>query len=216
MDEDEELAEIETEQWSHIPGFAWTGPLSDHHDNLRWLRGVVTGVSGRGQDFDEFFTGTARSLLRAAYALTGDRGAAEDLVQEVFERLYVAWPRVDDPSAYARRALVNRGTNRWRHRSRHPETTLTDAHHGAVGDASAISDDRDALIRVLALLPARQRAVIVLRYLEDLSEVEVAQALSCSVGTVKSQASRALARLRDLLTATPETPTSASTVRSVR
>jgi RNA polymerase sigma-70 factor (sigma-E family) len=148
--------------------------------------------------------------------LTGDRGAAEDLVQEVFERLYVAWPRIDDPSAYAQRALVNRGTNRWRQRSRHPETTLTEAHDGAVGDTSTLSDDRDSLIRVIALLPARQRAVIVLRYLEDLSEAETAQALSCSVGTVKSQTSRALARLRELLNPAPATPTVAMTTRSVR
>lgn len=162
----------------------------------------------RGRDFDEFVAATSHRLIRTAFALTGDRGAAEDLVQDTLERLYVAWPRVDDPQAYTNRALVNHSHNRWRRRARHPEATLTDAHDRAVGDATSRTDDRDALVRALMTLPTRQRAVIVLRFLNDLSEADTADALSCSVGTVKSQTSRAIARLREVL-ATDDHPTPA-------
>jgi RNA polymerase sigma-70 factor (sigma-E family) len=156
-------------------------------------------VKDRGGDFDAFVAGASTRLLRAAFALTGDRGAAEDLVQDTLERLYVAWPRVEDPRAYTHRALVNHGRNRWRRRARHPELALTAADDPAVSDATGRSDDHDALVRAIATLPARQRAVIVLRFLEDLSEADTATTLSCSVGTVKSQTARALARLRDVL-----------------
>jgi RNA polymerase sigma-70 factor (sigma-E family) len=136
-----------------------------------------------------------------AYALTGDCTAAEDLVQDVLERLYIAWPRIDDPQAYANRALINHSHNRWRRQARHPELTLTEAHDRVSADPTGRSDDRDAVIRALALLPTRQRAVIVLRFLDDRSEAETAALLSCSVGTVKSQTSRALSRLREVLPA---------------
>jgi RNA polymerase sigma-70 factor (sigma-E family) len=163
------------------------------------IGGVVSGMSERGGDFDEFVVASANRLLRSAFALTGDRTAAEDLVQDVLERLYVAWPRVDDPYAYTRRSLVNHSSNRWRHRARRPETHLSEAHTPAVTDLTGRSDDHDAIIRALATLPARQRAVIVLRFLDDLSEADTAVTLSCSVGTVKSQTARALARLREVL-----------------
>jgi RNA polymerase sigma-70 factor (sigma-E family) len=156
-------------------------------------------VAERRDDFDQFVAASATRLLRAAYAMTGDRGAAEDLVQEVLERLYVAWPRIDDPLAYSRRALVNQSTNRWRHRRRHPETALTEQHDRAAFDVTGRSDERDAVVRAIATLPPRQRAVIVLRFLDDLSEADTAVVLGCSVGTVKSQTSRALGRLRQVL-----------------
>jgi RNA polymerase sigma-70 factor (sigma-E family) len=156
-------------------------------------------MAGRGHDFDQFVAASANRLLRSAFAMTGDRGAAEDIVQDVLERLYVAWPRVDDPLAYARRALVNHTTNRWRHRRRHPETELTSRHDHVTVDVTRAADDRDALIRALATLPPRQRAVIVLRFLDDLTEADTARVLGCSVGTVKSQTSRALTRLRQVL-----------------
>lgn len=161
------------------------------------------GARDRGADYDAFVLGASPRLLRAAYLLTGDRGAAEDLLQDVLERLYIAWPRVQDPSAYARRSLVHASTNRWRRRSRRRETQLTSEHDVGVPDLADPGAERDRVVRALAHLPAGQRAVVVLRYLEDLSEAQTAEALGCSTGTVKSQTSRALARLRDLLDDVP-------------
>lgn len=154
----------------------------------------------RERDFRAFVEATSLRLHRTAYALTADRLAAEDLVQDVLVRLYVAWPRVDDPLAYSRRALVNASINRWRSRGRGLEVPLTDAHERGVGvDATRQTDDRDVLVRALAVLPPRQRAVLVLRFLEDLSEAAAAAVLGCSTGTIKSQTARALARLRTVL-----------------
>jgi RNA polymerase sigma factor (sigma-70 family) len=113
---------------------------------------------------------------------------------------------VDDPLAYARRSLVNASANRWRWRARRREVPLTDSHDVVVADAGPRHDQRDELIRAIAMLPARQRAVVVLRFLEDLTEAQTAVALGCSVGTVKSQTSRALARLRELVGTTDEVP----------
>lgn len=156
-------------------------------------------MAGDRSGFDDFAASAVRRLLGQAYLLTGDRPAAEDLVQETLERLYVAWPRVDDPMAYARTTLTRRSINRWRwHRTR-PEATLDAAPEPAVADGSDVRADRDELVRALAGLPPRQRAVVVLRYLEELTEQETAQVLGCSVGTVKSQAHRALATLRQRL-----------------
>jgi RNA polymerase sigma-70 factor (sigma-E family) len=164
--------------------------------NHQGRSGVVGTVSIRGSDFDDFVAAAASRLLRVAYGLTGDRAAAEDLLQDVLERLYVAWPRVDNPMAYSRRALVNHSANRWRRRARHPETALTAAHDRATPDHTQRTDDRDELIRVLATLPTGQRAVIILRFLDDLTEADTAAVLGCSVGTVKSQTARARDRLR--------------------
>jgi RNA polymerase sigma-70 factor (sigma-E family) len=158
---------------------------------------------GRGSDagFTDFVRDRSTALLRTAVLLAGgDRGNAEDLLQGVLERMYVRWDRIDGaPEAYARRALTHAAVNRWRTRRRRPELPLLDADPGgaAPGDRPAEVDLRDALIRELLTLPPRQRAVLVLRYLDDLPDDEVAEALGCSVGTVKSQASRALSKLRD-------------------
>jgi RNA polymerase sigma-70 factor (sigma-E family) len=150
----------------------------------------------RGEGFDEFVVGTSGRLLRSAYLMVGDRGAAEDLVQDTLERMYVRWSRIDDPRAYAYRALAHRAANRWRTRARKPEVPL--------GDWDIAVPDRDDTTRTdvmaaLASLPAGQCAVIVLRYFEDLSTEQTAAVLGCSTGTVKSQAARALPRLRTLL-----------------
>ncbi len=134
-----------------------------------------------------------------AIALTGDRTAAEDLVQDVLTRMYVAWPRIDDPAAFARRALINASTNRWRLRGRRKEQPLSTAPDPSVSDRSDAHGRRDELVRAISSLPSRQRAVVVLRFLQDLPEAETAAVLGCSVGTVKSQTSRALTRLRELL-----------------
>src|SRR5947209_20311215 len=116
-------------------------------------------------------------MHQIAVALTGDTSAAADLVQDVLERMYVAWPRIDDPVAYGRRALVNGSANRWRRRHRRPEVELTDAHDVHVRDHADTLDERESLLAVINTLPAKQRAVIVLRYLEDLSEADVADVL---------------------------------------
>ncbi len=151
--------------------------------------------------FTEFVRDRSTALLRTAVLLAGgDRGHAEDLLQGVLERMYVRWDRIDGPpEAYARRALTHASVNRWRTQRRRPELPLRaeDPGGAAPGDPAAEFDLRDALVRALLTLPARQRAVLVLRYFDDLPLEEVARALGCSIGTVKSQSSRGLARLRD-------------------
>ena len=154
---------------------------------------------GRGAEFDEFVRARTTGLLRVAFLLTGDRHAAEDLVQEVLEQMYVRWPRIESaPDAYARRALVNRSTNRWRRRGRRPELPLAD-HDVAIRDHSDGVASRDAVVSALKMLPPRQRAAVVLRYLDDLPIADVARAMDCSEGSVKSNTSRGLDRLRELL-----------------
>ncbi|MFG3050956.1 SigE family RNA polymerase sigma factor [Kitasatospora sp. NPDC048239] len=144
------------------------------------------------------FTGTAwPRLLRTAYLLAGDRYSAEDLVQQALERAYAAWGRVrraDDPHAYVRRIVVNEHARRFRRRA--PEQLVTAVPEQAGPDGFGALDDRAALLAALASLPARQRQAVVLRYWEDLSESQVAAAMGCSVGTVKSQASKGIAKLR--------------------
>jgi RNA polymerase sigma-70 factor (sigma-E family) len=154
---------------------------------------------GSEAGFTEFVRDRSTALLRTAVLLVGgDRGHAEDLLQGVLERMYVRWDRIDGPpEAYARTALTHAAVNRWRTRRRRPELPLPADDPGGAGDRAAEVDLRDALVRALLTLPPRQRAVLVLRFLDDLPEEEVARALGCSVGTVKSQTSRALARLRD-------------------
>jgi len=170
----------------------------------RWLgKDREAGVS-----FEEFVQGCSPRLFRTALLLAGqDRAAAEDLLQLVLERAYRHWARVcrsGDPERYVRRILANAANDRWRRAVRRPERPLDPRHAGlVVADQADTVADRDFLIRALAGLPPRQRTVLVLRYYNDLSEVEIADVLGCSVGTVKSQASRGLARLREV--AVPDT-----------
>lgn len=150
-------------------------------------------------DFDDFVRARSTGLLRVAYLLTGDRHAAEDLLQDVLEQMYVRWRRIGDaPEAYARRALVNRSVNRWRRFTRRPEAPLG-RHDRPAPDHSEDVVVRDAVVAALRDLPPRQRAAVVLRYLDDLPVHEVAAALGCSDGTVKSNAARGLDRLRAVL-----------------
>jgi len=153
-------------------------------------------------DFESWMTARQGRLLRTAYLLTGDVHAAEDLVQTALAKLYLAWDRVSDaPSvdAYARKILVNEHTSMWRRLWRHREVvTDTSEHHVAV-DAQEYDGVGAALWEAVRALPDRQRAVVVLRYYEQLSERETAEALGVSTGTVKSQASRALGTLRTAL-----------------
>ncbi len=138
------------------------------------------------------------ALLRTATLLTDDRGRAEDLLQQALERLVRHWHRIDgDPEGWVRRTLVNLSTDRWRHLARRPrEVGVPLPDRASSGDAHGAVEDRYDLVAALGALTARQRAVLVLRYFDDLSEPQVAALLGCSVGTVKSTTSRALARLR--------------------
>ena len=150
-------------------------------------------------EFSEFMHGRWSGLVRLGYGLTGDQGIAEDLAQTALTRAYASWPRVrrsGDPDAYVRRIVINENRNRFRKRrvaERLTDSALIDV---AWTDATREYDERSALVAALQRLGPRQRAVIVLRYWLDLTEHETATALNCSVGTVKSQASRALATLR--------------------
>jgi RNA polymerase sigma-70 factor (sigma-E family) len=155
-------------------------------------------------EFTDFVTHRASALLRTAYLLCGgDRGAAEDLLQEVLERVYPRWHRIQGrPESYVRASLVHAAANHWRRRSRRvAEVPLEDAPAPARPGPEQRIVDEDRVLRALHQLPPRMRAVLVLRYFDDMSEADVARALRCSVGTVKSQGSRGLARLRDLLVA---------------
>lgn len=150
-------------------------------------------------EFDDFVRGRSPALLRTAFLLTGDRGHAEDLLQEVLGQMYARWGSIRvSPEAYARKALVHRSINRWRRARRMRWGPMPDDLPNR-GDPAADLAARDEIERALMLLPARQRAVLVLRYLDDLSEADTAAALGCSPGTVKSHASRGLSRLRQLL-----------------
>lgn len=150
-----------------------------------------------GADFDEFVRRQSARLLRTAYAMTGDRATAEDLTQEVMAKVYVRWATIrTSPDAYARTVLVHAVTDRWRWRRARPETPLRALHDRPTPDSSETQALRDELVRALRTLPPRQRAVVVLRYLDDLAEADIAAAVGCSVGTVKSQLSRGLTRLR--------------------
>jgi RNA polymerase sigma-70 factor (sigma-E family) len=129
--------------------------------------------------------------------LTGDLQRAEDLLQTAFERLARRWTRLEgDPEAYLRRTLVNLSTDRWRLAGRRPrEVPLDLDHHGDARPLDQVESRHD-LVRALGRLTPKQRAVLVLRYFEDLPEKDVAAALDCSLGNVKSTTARALARLR--------------------
>lgn len=154
------------------------------------------------QDFEEFVALRSQALLRTAYLLCGgDQGAAEDLLQDVLERMYGKWKRIKTShEAYARAALANAAANRWRWRSRRPqEAPLEYAVDPETRGHEQRVVDQESVIEALALLPNRMRAVLVLRYFDDLTESETAAALGCGVGTVKSQTSRGLARMRELM-----------------
>jgi len=150
-------------------------------------------------EFQAYMAARWPALVRTAFLLTGDRFEAEDLAQTALTKVYASWRRVrraDDVDAYVRRVLVNANAGRFRKR-RVAEHLVAVPADGRAHEPHAGLAQRSALMAALAELPARQRAVVVLRYWEDLSEREVAAALGCSQGTVKSQASKALARLRN-------------------
>ncbi|TNM50193.1 SigE family RNA polymerase sigma factor [Nocardioides albidus] len=158
---------------------------------------VEPGRSGVAVDFDDFVAARSTQLLRTAYLLTRDHDRAEDLLQTALARAWLSWHRIDtDPEGYVRRILVNTYATWWRRRwnGETPTSRLPEAvdEHGRAEDDSLRQD----LWAALGRLPRGQRAVIVLRYFEDLTEAETARLLGCSLGTVKSQTARAFTRLR--------------------
>jgi RNA polymerase sigma-70 factor (sigma-E family) len=148
------------------------------------------------EEFRDFMRGRWPAMVRLAYGLTGDLGHAEDVAQAAFARAYASWGRVrraGDPDAYLRRIVVNENRGRFRKRRVAEDLPGVLPEHGA---PDAAPGSHAELLAALRRLGPRQRAVIVLRYWMDMSEAETAAALGCSAGTVKSQASRALATLR--------------------
>lgn len=164
-------------------------------DNVR-----RSSTAAKDAEFAEYMAARQPSLLRTAYLLTGDQHAAEDLVQTALAKLYLSWDKVhrrDLLDGYVRRILVNENNSLWRRAWKRNEVPTDDvpergaeAHGHDPGATSALWD-------FVQTLPKKQRAVIVLRYYEELSEAETAEVLGISVGTVKSQASRALASMRE-------------------
>ncbi|HEX3908879.1 MAG TPA: SigE family RNA polymerase sigma factor [Mycobacteriales bacterium] len=155
----------------------------------------------RNEDgFAEFVQARLLPLTRFAYLICGDRNAAQDLVQTALTRTMLRWSKIDQgrAEAYVRTAIVNEQRMAWRRRWRGERPTL-ELPEVIGADAFARVDQLDALQRALAGLPVRQRAAVVLRYLDDMTEAQAAEVLQCSVGTVKSQTSRGLSRLRALL-----------------
>lgn len=153
--------------------------------------------------FDAFVAGSSDRLLRTAYLLCGDAGHAEDLVQTALMRTARRWRTARElPEAYARRVVVNLAKDRWRQLGRRPVELPLEVDPSQTETSTLL--DRDVLLRAATQLPAGQRAVLVLRYFEDLSVEETAATLGCSTGTVKSQTSRALENLRVALTPNKE------------
>jgi len=157
-------------------------------------------MSARDAEFEQYMAARQPGLLRTAYLLTGDRHSAEDLVQTALAKLYLSWDKVQRRElldGYVRRIMVNEHNSLWRRAWKRKEVS-TDS----VPDHAGVYDrpdhgERSALWEFVQTLPRKQRAVVVLRYYEDMSEAEVADVMGISVGTVKSQSSRALAALRE-------------------
>ena len=150
-------------------------------------------------EFTDFVHGAWPGLYRTAYLLVGDAGLAEDLVQTSLAKTYASWGDVREVSrarGYARTVLVNTATSWFRRRSWRREVATTDITDRSVDATESDHTDRFVLTAALAELPVRQRAVVVLRFYEDLSVEQTAEVLSISPGTVKSQTSHALTKLR--------------------
>jgi len=150
------------------------------------------------EEFTNFVVGAQSKMVRLAELLTGDRDRAEDLAQEGFARAFAAWRRVrTDPAAYVRRCIVNANNDWWRRRTwrERPHSTVPDRPDPAdPPEQAAVA--RDAVLRALAKLTARERAVLALRFYMDLSEVQISAELGIARGTVKSTVARALGKLR--------------------
>jgi RNA polymerase sigma-70 factor (sigma-E family) len=159
------------------------------------------------QAFEDFVRAQWPSLVRLARVLGADHGAAEDLAQVALTKTYARWSSVrDNPSSYVRRALVTSNIDRFRGRQGRDNQVRYDAtppDGGGTPDHSAHVGERDEQLTALRALPPRMRAVIVLRYYEDWSDEQIAEALGCTRATVRSTAARALDKLRPTLCPTP-------------
>lgn len=163
----------------------------------------------RADDFASVYRVHHRRAVGLAYLLLSDPNQAEDVVAEAFAKVYVRWRRGDvrDVGGYLRRAVVNEANSKLRRR--YLERRVAQQRSGDERGVRLVDEhaaDRDEVWQALRRLPDRQRAAVVLRYFEDLSEAETAEVLGCSVGTVKSQTSRGMARLRQLLTGSVDGP----------
>jgi len=157
--------------------------------------------SGRDREFGDYYAARGAAVRATAFLLCGDWHLAQDLTQTVFVRLYRAWPRIgrrDTIEHYVRRTLLRVFLDERRRPWRRERPSVELADHGGAAPADH-ADDRMILRQALAAVPARQRAVLVLRYWEDLSVEQVADLLGCSTGNVKSQSARALDKLRAVL-----------------
>ncbi|MEU9739961.1 SigE family RNA polymerase sigma factor [Micromonospora chersina] len=164
-------------------------------------------------EFTAFVNERGAALLRVAYALAGNQHAAEDLLQNALAKAYARWPRIrGDAEPYVKRILYHDQVSGWRRRARRPEVPLAELPERAVtgGDDS---DLRLLLRDALRALPPRQRAVLTLRYLEDLSVEQTAALLGCRTGTVASQSAKALAKLRQLVPGLDERTSRAEVTR---
>ncbi len=151
------------------------------------------------RQFREFVVARSVSLMRLAYLLAGgDQHAAEDLLQVALAKTAARWSGVDSPEAYVRRVMYRQQVNSWRLKWKRRETQVAVPPDEARYDDIPAVDLKLTVRRALARITPRQRAVLVLRYFEDLPEAEVARVLGCSVGTVRSTTHRSLARLREL------------------
>lgn len=166
-------------------------------------------MAHRDTEFTEFVSSHRPTFIRAAYLLCGDWGQAEDVVQEVLMKLYVAWPRVhqDRAPAYVRRMIARASVDEWRRPSRRAVLTGDTLIELAPARASGLRyEERSVLMSALRQLPPRQRQVVVLRHWWGCSVAEIAKDLRITQGTVKSQTARALERLKILLAAPPSQP----------
>ena len=158
-------------------------------------------MARRDEDFVAFVDARSVALLRTARLLSaGDRHAAEDLLQTALERAYVAWPRIERHEAheaYVRSIMTRAAIDRTRSRQRRGEVLTDDVPESPSTPTGP--EDRDAVWTLLASLSPRQRAVLVLRYYEDLSEAQIAETLGCTPGTVKAHAARGVALMRELV-----------------
>jgi len=153
--------------------------------------------------FEQYVAARGMALVRFAILLTGDDHRAEDLVQDVLARAYLRWERIgrtDVPDLYLRRMLVNASRSWWRRRTNRELPVDRPAETPTTGDLGTESAERDAMWRLIARLPHRQRAVLVLRYYEDLDDATIAQILDCSAITVRTHAMRGLTTLRRYIT----------------
>jgi RNA polymerase sigma-70 factor (sigma-E family) len=162
------------------------------------IRGAPALVQLDLADFADFVRSSQGKMVRLAELLTGDRGRAEDLAQDGYAKAYAAWSRIrgGDPQAYVRRCIVNAHTDWWRRRTwrEQPRPVVPDRPERA--DMPTVHATRDVVLRALARLTARERAVIALRFYLDLTEFQIASELGIAPGTVKSTVSRAIAKLR--------------------